>query len=102
MFTFPVRGVFFEQRSSNESMSSLSPPAAADEEDSVIGSVLAAGSVVTSPTLDDIKSVWQFEKVKKLGGKDNSAKRWHCGWCNTTLMGWHVQYADFQGQKKES
>jgi hypothetical protein len=90
MFTFPVRGVFFHQRSSNESMSSLSPPAAADEEESVPPGATSAASVVTSPTLDDVQTVWDFEKVKRMGGPDALSKRWHCGWCNTTLKGWNA------------
>lgn len=65
---------------------------AAEEEVSELGA--SGASVVTSKTnLDDIKSVWQFEKVSKLGGPDDLSKRWHCGWCGTTLRGWNATKA---------
>jgi hypothetical protein len=44
----------------------------------------------TFTPLDDIKSVWEFEKVKRLGGPEPATKRWHCGWCNSTLKGWNA------------
>jgi hypothetical protein len=75
--------------------SSRTPPSVqASEEVSEVSELGVNGaSVVTSPThtaLADIKSVWQFEKVEKLGGPDNASKTWRCGWCGSVLKGWNA------------
>jgi hypothetical protein len=97
MFTFPVRVVFVHRRSSLESMSSRTPPVAESAEEDVSELGASGASVITPSTrryvLDDIKSVWEFEKVEKLGGPDDFSKRWHCGWCGSTLKGWNATKA---------
>jgi hypothetical protein len=94
MTTFPVRVVFSHRRSSpaERSMSLLSAPRpvvdAADEEVSELG--ISGASSSLTPALEDIKQVWEFAKVDKLGGPDDFSKRWHCGWCGSTFKGWNA------------
>jgi hypothetical protein len=93
MTTFPVRVVFSHRWSSPDSSMSLLTPRpvveVADEEVSELG---ASGASAVARTLkpDDIKHVWDFPKVGKLGGPEDSSKRWHCGWCGSTLKGWNA------------
>lgn len=64
-----------------------------EEEVSALGAESTA-SVVTPSSLDDVQSVWDFEKIEKLGvAGDELSKRWRCGWCSTTLRGWHATKA---------
>ena len=51
-------------------------------------------SVLSTPVcLDDIQTVWQFERLEKLGGPDELSKKWRCGFCGMTLRGWNATKA---------
>ena len=44
--------------------------------------------------LEDIRSVWDFEKIEKRGGPDLATRCWYCGWCNSTFQGgWNATKA---------
>lgn len=70
-----------------------------DEEVSVLGtssstSVVtpqstAAAAAVSNPDIV-LNSVWDFEKIQKIGGPDGASKSWRCGWCGLTLKGWNA------------
>ena len=47
----------------------------------------------TPVCLDDIQTVWQFERLEKLGGPDELSKKWRCGFCGMTLRGWNATKA---------
>lgn len=73
-------------------MSSRPPPVAhaAGEEVSELGA--SGASVVTVPkvNVDDIKTVWELEKVERQGGPDDLSKYWLCGWCGKRSKGWNA------------
>jgi hypothetical protein len=89
MFTFPVRVICVHRRSSFEHMSSRTPQVVepADEEVSELGT--SGASVVTpcQQKLENIQSVWEFEKIERRGGPDSASKYWHCGWCQSSFKG---------------
>jgi hypothetical protein len=69
------------------------PRTVGDQEEVSLLGANSTASVVT-PSLDDVQSVWDFEKIEKLGAAgDELSKRWRCGWCSTTLRGWHATKA---------
>jgi hypothetical protein len=104
MFTFPVRFICYRNQTNNSMSNSRStsagvPPPVDGEEVSELGvssasivtpvSASAAESTTTNPVLD-MKTVWDWEKIEKLGGPDPFSKRWACGWCGLTLKGWNA------------
>ena len=95
--TFPVRSVTVHWRSSLKTMSSQTPPVVepTDEEVSELGASSASGVTPRHKTnLEDMKTVWDFEKIEKRGGPDLATRCWYCGWCNSTFLGgWNATKA---------
>ena len=60
----------------------------------------SGASVVTaatnpSPSTDIVpyKTVWDFERIEKIGGPEASTKEWKCGWCGLQLKSWNATKA---------
>ena len=94
-----MHAVFVHWRLSFKRMSSRAPPVVepTNEEVSELGAS-SASVVVYSPRvkmpLEDIRSVWDFEKIEKRGGPDLATRCWYCGWCNSTFQGgWNATKA---------
>jgi hypothetical protein len=120
MDTFSVRFVSCKQSSPGSStLSSMSSrnPSSGLEDDGVsyIGGSASVASVVTTGTpssaaqldrsaagdpyrnarkLEDMKTVWDFEKIERRGGPGPfDDRRWFCGWCGLVLKGWNATKA---------
>ena len=96
MSTFPVQFVFVRRQLSPEvAMSSrASLPQDTGEEDQERSELSA--SVVTDPSVHSQlhpKTVWDFEKIEKVGGPDVFSRGWQCGWCGLHLKGWNATKA---------
>lgn len=68
-----------------------------EEVSAMDSSVVTAGtssnlspSIVSAP----YKTVWDFEKITKMGGPDTPGeKTWHCGWCSSSFKTWNATKA---------
>ena len=79
----------FAGRTSLGAASELTSPSALDS--------VAVSLATDSPSSHDIhlgyKSVWDFEKVKRIGGPEPKTRKWQCGWCGLKLSSWNATKA---------
>ena len=93
---FSSRGESQEHSLVDLMMSSPSKSAAAktgQSSSAVASSNNADESHHTTSVTKVLKVVWDFEKIEKLGGPDESTKKWRCNWCGLTLKGWNATKA---------
>lgn len=47
----------------------------------------------STSVVQELRVVWDFEKIERLGGPDAASKKWRCNWCGLTLSGWNATKA---------
>jgi hypothetical protein len=105
MSSFPVLCVSFcrerspdSRRSNCSSMTSRTDAERLPGENEISGEQGGGGaSVVTAATncvpIVPYKTVWDFERMERLGGPEMITRAWKCGWCGLTLKSWNATKA---------
>jgi hypothetical protein len=56
-----------------------------------LSSLSSSSTIKTCTTVDELKSVWDFPGIEKIGSPSLSSTHvWKCCWCNSRFKGWNA------------
>jgi hypothetical protein len=100
MVTFPVSFVAFRTRRLSDSSMASSDSSSGFLSDLGLNGAIDPSYDIVADTSDSsalclpVKSVWDFENVKRLGDSNTkSTQSWVCGWCSSTFKSWNATKA---------